>query len=83
VSCDIFWKLSYERIFCCGSPLRGCVMFGKSISRIQQTVSYALALVPLAMLCWSSMMMLLHWYGGLEGRLKHSRTLNNMGFKKF
>jgi hypothetical protein len=37
-------------------------MFGKSISRTQQTVNDALALVRFAMLCWSLLMMFLHWY---------------------
>jgi hypothetical protein len=37
--------------------LRGCVRFGKSvsISITHQTVDYALALVHLVTLCWSSL----------------------------
>ena len=46
----LFWKLSCERVFCCSRHLKGCVMFGKSLSRTPQTVSDTLALVCLATL---------------------------------
>lgn len=38
-----------------GRHLRGCITFGKNISRTQQTVNSTLALVCLAMLHWSSL----------------------------
>jgi hypothetical protein len=47
------WKVSYETMFCWGRHLRSCVIFGKSISRTQQTVNTTLALVLLAILCLS------------------------------
>jgi hypothetical protein len=48
-----FWNLSYERMFCWSRRLRGCMVFRKSMIRTQQTVNNALALVLLAMPCWS------------------------------
>lgn len=40
-------------MFCLSRNMRGCVMIGKSLSISQQTVNSTLALVRLAMLCWS------------------------------
>lgn len=52
VSCDVLWKRSYERLFCWGRHMRGRMIFGKSLSRTQQTVNDALSLVCPAKLCW-------------------------------
>jgi hypothetical protein len=58
------------------AELRGWVIFGKSINIAQQTMYSALALVCLAMLCWSSLIFMCHdfierkvtkkflWYSG-------------------
>ena len=59
-----FWKLSLEKICCWCRHLRGCVMFGKSIGGTQQTVSNTFALVCLAMLCLSSL--ILAWCDVIE-----------------
>lgn len=47
-----FWNLVKEHVMFCWSRH---VMFGKGICITQQTVDYALVLICLATLCWSSL----------------------------